>query len=119
MKISRHGASAYHGEQSIEFNAPSFSWSAEYSCFTIKNSRVKDFSGTSRHDYTVRLSLTDMQHLLTTISDAAVSDPMTFEKGLEPSIKPLLRILAVAIGQAPTPNTTAPRTIPVKVTRRS
>lgn len=112
MRISRRGASADFGESSIELNAPAFSWSAENSCFTIKQSRVRDFAKGSHHDYTVRLSLTDMEHFLKAISDAAASDPVTFEKSLEPSIKPLLRILAVATGLAP--NTAAKERITIK-----
>lgn len=98
MKISRIGTSANHGESSIELNSPKFSWNSVDSCITIKQSRVRDFSTTSRHNYTVRLSLTEIQGLLQALSEAAISDPNTFEQGLESSIKPLIRIQAVVAG---------------------
>lgn len=98
MKISRRGASADFGESSIELNAPVYSWNLVNSCITIKKSRVKDFSTDSRHNYSVCLSLADVQGMLQAVSDAAMSDPKTFEKGLESSLKPLLRIQAVVAG---------------------
>jgi hypothetical protein len=98
MKVSRRGASADFGESSIEFKTPGFSWNPANSCITIKQSRVRDFSTDSRHNYTVSLSLAEVQGLLLAISDAAVADPTAFEKGLEPSLKPLLRLQAVVAG---------------------
>lgn len=98
MKISRRGASADFGESSIEFKSPIFAWNSEGTCLTVKQSRVKDFSTDSRHNYTVRLSLIDIQSLLQAVSDAAISDRPTFEKGLEQSIKSLVRLQAVAAG---------------------
>jgi hypothetical protein len=98
MKISRRGASADFGESRIQFSAPAFSWNLENSCITIKQSRVKDFSTGSRHNYTVCLSLMELQDLLQVISDAAISNPVFFEKNLESSLKHLLRVQAVIAG---------------------
>ena len=98
MKISRRGASADFGESGIKFKTPGFSWNPTASCLTIKQSRVKDFSTDSRHNYTISLSLADMQSLLLTLSEAAVSDPVTFENGLGSSLKPLVRLQAVVAG---------------------
>ncbi len=100
MKIARRGASADFGESSIEFKSPTFAWNSEGACLTVKQSRVKDFSTDSRHNYTVRLSLADIQSLLQAISDAAIAEPATFEKGLEQSLKPLVRLKAVVAGVA-------------------
>lgn len=98
MKISRRGASADFGESRIQFNAPAFSWNPENSCVAIKQSRVKDFSTGSRHNYTVCLSLMELQSLLQVVSNAAISNPVFFEKNLEPSLKYLLRLQAVIAG---------------------
>lgn len=98
MKISRRGAAADFGESSIEFKTPGFAWNPTGSCLTIKQSRVKDFSTDSRHNYTVSLSLAEVQSLLLALSDAATSDPTTFEKGLDSSLKPLIRLQAVVAG---------------------
>lgn len=69
MKISRRGASADFGESKIELNSPIFSWDSENSRITIKQFGVKDFSTNSRHNYTVSLSLMEIQSLLQAISD--------------------------------------------------
>lgn len=98
MKISRRGATADHGESSIELREPAFAWSKTDSCITAKQSSVKDFSTKSRHRYIVRLSITEINEVLRTLSDAAVDDPECFEKLLEPSLKAILRIQAVASG---------------------
>jgi hypothetical protein len=98
MKISRRGASADFGESSIEFKAPVIAWNPSKSCIAIKQSKVQDFSTDSRHNYTVCLSLMEIQSLLQVISESAVSDPVTFEKGLEPSLKHILRLQAVVVG---------------------
>lgn len=98
MKVSRHGTARFQSVSTIEFAKPIFSWDHENSCVTIKQSRVRDFSTDSRHNYTACLSLVEVQSLLLAISDAAIADPTTFEKGLEPSLKPLLRLQAVIAG---------------------
>lgn len=98
MKISRRGAAADHGESSIELGEPTFAWNKTDSCLSIRQSRVKDFSTKSRHSYTVRLTLPEINEVLRTLSDAAISDPGNFEKVLEPSLKAILRIQAVVSG---------------------
>jgi len=74
------------------------SWNPAVSGFTVKQSKVKDFSTDSRHNYAIYLSLAEFQSLLLAISDAAISDPTTFEKGLSSSLKPLIRLQAVVAG---------------------
>lgn len=98
MKILRRGATADHGESSIELGVPKFAWNKVDSCLTIKQSRIKDFSTKSQHSYTINLSLPEINEILRTLSDAAIIDPGYFEKGLEPSLKDILRIQAVAVG---------------------
>lgn len=98
MKIFRRGASADFGENSIDLNAPAFSWNREKSCINLKISSVKDFSTNSRHNYTVCLSLSEVRDLLQAISDAANLDPAPFAKGLESSLKQILRIQSVVVG---------------------
>lgn len=98
MKISRRGSAADHGESSIELKKPSFAWRKTDSCITVKQSNIKDFSTKSHHGYTLSLSLPEFVGLLDAISEAAIADPASFEKGLEPSLKALARIQAVAAG---------------------
>ena len=98
MKISRRGSAADHGESSIELDQPIFAWNKAGSCLTVRQSRVKDFSTRSRHSYTVHLTLVEINEVLRTLSDAAISEPASFEKALEPSLKAILRIQAIASG---------------------
>lgn len=98
MKISRRGSSADYGESSIELARPAFAWDQLNNCLTIKQSGVKDFSTKSKHSYTVRLTMTEINEIIHELSDAAVSNPRHFEKALEPSLKSILRIQAVTTG---------------------
>jgi len=98
VKISRRGAAADFGENSVDLTAPAFSWNRKNSCINIKKSSVKDFSTNSRHNYTVCLSLSEVRDLLQTMSDAAILDPAPFAKGLESSLKHILRIQTVVVG---------------------
>jgi hypothetical protein len=98
MKISRRGTSADHGESSIELKAPSFAWRKSDSSITIKQSNVKDFSTKSHHGYTISVGLPELVSLIQSLAEAAHAEPATFEKGLEPSLKALLRIQAVVAG---------------------
>ncbi|MFN7836327.1 MAG: hypothetical protein ACK5NY_11170 [Burkholderiaceae bacterium] len=98
MKISRRGTSADFGESNIELNSPTFTWDSTDSCITVRQSSIRDFLTDSRHNYTLRLSLPEIQSLLQAVADAAISAPHKFEKELEQSIKPLLRIQAAVAG---------------------
>lgn len=98
MKITRRGSAADYGESSVELGEPTFAWSKSDSCLTIKQSRVKDFSTKSRHSYTVRVTVSEINTLIQALSDAAINDPTVFEKALEPSLKALVRIQAVVAG---------------------
>lgn len=101
MQISRHGTWSYHGKSIIELNSPDFSWDSKTSCVIIRQSRIRDFSGSSHHDYTISLSLDDVQRLLLTLSEGASSEPVAFEKALESSLKHLTRLQAIAAGIVP------------------
>jgi hypothetical protein len=98
MKISRRGTAADHGESGIELKTPSFAWRKSDSHITIKQSNVKDFSTKSHHGYTISLGLPELVNLIQCVSDAAFADPAAFEKNLEPSLKALTRLQAVAAG---------------------
>lgn len=98
MKISRRGTAADHGESSIELKAPSFAWRKTDSSITIKQSNVKDFSTKSHHGYTISLSFPELVSLIQSLSEAALAEPASFERGLEHSLKALMRIQAVVAG---------------------
>ena len=98
MKINRRGARADHGLSSIEFRAPVVSWVKSDSTLTIKQSDVKDFSTTARHSYSVKASMAEVNEFLKALATAASEDPSTFEKGLEPSLKALIKLQHIVSG---------------------
>lgn len=98
MRVSRRGTAADHGESSIELKTPSFAWRKADSSLTIKQSKVKDFSTKSHHGYTISLSLPELASLIQALSEAALAEPSSFERGLEPSLKALTQIQAVVAG---------------------
>lgn len=98
MKISRSGTSADHGVSSIELNTPAFTWRKSDSRLAIKQLNVKDFSTGSHHDYTIFLSLPELVSLFQCLSEAIQTEPVVFEKGLESSLKALIRIQAAVAG---------------------
>ena len=101
MKISRYGSTAFHSVSTIELDSPNFSWDSKTMCITVKQSKIKDFSSKSNHDYTISLSLNDVQKLLAALSEGASSEPAIFEKNLESSLKSLTRLQAIIAGIVP------------------
>jgi len=98
MKIERHGSGAFHGVTSAEFNSPKFSWHASSSSFHIKQSRVRDFSTHSRHDYVVSLSVEELVHLIKVAADAAMQDPAAFAPDVAKAVISLAQLQAVGTG---------------------
>lgn len=98
MKILRHGTSAFHSVSKIELNSPKFLWDSKAKCINVKESKIKDFSTNSHHDYTISLSLNDIQKMLVALSEGASSEPAFFEQHLESSLKPLTRLQATIAG---------------------
>jgi signal transduction histidine kinase len=92
MQISRSGSSRFLGTTSIAFQTPQFAWDPTGKVLTFKESRVSDFTSNSYHDYTVSLSLDDVQSLLLALSDAAASNPKTLKSGVRSSMKELRRL---------------------------
>lgn len=98
MKIIRRGATANHGQSSVDLGNSSFRWDSRLSSLLIKANYVRNFSGASRHNYEVQISFEEIKEILTTLSDAAIQFPEIFEAQLQPSIKAILRIQAILTG---------------------
>jgi hypothetical protein len=98
MKISRKGSTADHGLSSVELTTPSFAWTKSDACLTIKQSHIKDFSTKAHHSYTIRITISELNEIFKSLSNAALADPVLFEKHLEPSLKALLQLQSVAAG---------------------
>jgi hypothetical protein len=98
MKISRRGTTADYGVSSVELSLPAFAWVKADSCLTIKQTKVKDFSSKAHHDYTIRLTVSELNEILVLLSNAAFADPVVFEKHFENSLKALAKLQFVAAG---------------------
>ncbi|MDI1350923.1 hypothetical protein [Aquabacterium sp.] len=98
MKINRSGARANHGQSTIQFPSPRFSWVKSDSTLTIRQSDVKDFSTTAHHSYSVKISSTEVTDLIATLAKAATDDAPLMEKLLEPSLKHLVQLQNIAAG---------------------
>jgi len=98
MKIDRHGSGAFHGVSSIEFQAPKFKWNNDNMSAQIIQNRVKDFTGGSRHDYVVSLSLNEISQLIRATADVATLDPAAFSPHMANLLAPLLQLQAVGSG---------------------
>jgi hypothetical protein len=98
MKITRSGARANHGQSTIEFASPRFSWIKSDSTLTIRQSDVKDFSTTAHHSYAAKINAAEINEIIATLARAATDDATLFEKILEPSLKPLLQLQNVVAG---------------------
>lgn len=98
MKISRHGAEAFHGVSTIEFTSPSFAWYEPSDSLQICEPRAKDFSTSAHHSYTAYITLEELNGILCTLAKAALANPTLFEEALAPSLKALLQLQNVASG---------------------
>ena len=98
MRISRHGAEAFHGVSTIEFKSPSFGWYEPSASLQICEARAKDFSTSAHHSYTAHLTLPELNEVLRTLAAAALANPAAFEEALAPSLKALLQLQSVASG---------------------
>jgi len=100
MKISRRGATADHGVSAVEFTKPKFRWNSKIKCISIRESGVGDFSTSSRHDYTVTVSLSELKSMLMVVGEDPVNEsPKEISDALSPCMHALLRIVSVCIGR--------------------
>ena len=98
MKINRSGARSNHGQSTIQFPSPRFSWVKSDTTLTIRQSDVKDFSTTAHHSYSVKLNATEVNDLIAALAKAATEDAPQMEKILEPSLKYFLQLQNIAAG---------------------
>ena len=100
MIISRRGTTADHGVSGIEFKSPKFKWDEKRKCISVSERGVGDFSTSSRHDYTVNVSLDELKSMLMVVGEIPVNDsPKEVSEALSPCMRSLLRIISVCIGK--------------------
>jgi hypothetical protein len=104
MKICRRGSKKDHGAKCIQLDVPEAELNVTYGHVAFSKSNVEDFIGDARHDYTVYFSLEELVNTIKLVADAAVKDPKSFEKHLEPALKSLTRLQAVAAGTIGAPS---------------
>lgn len=98
MKIKRGGATANHGLSTIEPKAETLFWGSANNVMVIKSSSCRDFTTSANHRYTLELTLDELGQCLKELSRAAINSPHPLELLLEPYLKNLAQLLAVASG---------------------
>lgn len=98
MKISRSGATAYHGKREVNLDEPSIEYSKFDSSLMIRHSKAKDFNTEAHHSYTITIKSNELNKMLVVLAKAATTSPEIFEAQLAPSLKALAQLHAVASG---------------------
>lgn len=98
MEVIRCGSKYNYGERKVSLNNLRFSYDESLASVIIKSSGVKNFTGESRHDYTVILSSDELVEVVSVLAALAVIDPRKFEDILSPALKPLIKLGLVASG---------------------
>lgn len=96
LKISRTGSARRCGTTSIQITPGYFH--CNQSGINFGDLYVDDFNGQSRHDYTIAIPHEVFLAFIKSVSEAALKNPNAFEKILEPSLKNLSQLQAVASG---------------------
>lgn len=99
MKISRHGASAFHGTSRIYLKKTSTTWNEKEKTIEIKSTGVKDFNTDSKHNYTISIPLEEIAKIFNTLgNDGVFKSAAELEGALEGELKALHRVFATASG---------------------
>ena len=99
MKISRSGASAYHGNSNIDFKEISVSWNAKDCVIELKSNGVRDFNTKSKHDYKISIPLVDIAEIIRLLGNEGVAHSAAeIEAAFEGKLKALNRIVAASSG---------------------
>jgi len=100
MKIKRIGSSSNRGYSSVELDKPTIRWDKIEKTIDVYQGSRKNFSGTSRHDYTVKISLSELSDLIAVIGGDSlvdISDEVALH--LSPKLRELIRIQKACIGE--------------------
>ena len=98
MKIARSGSKRYSGKASIEISKPSVRWSKDAAEIIISKDGVRDFSGSSRHDYEVTMSLDELAAVLDVAANPTPEGAASVGSKLENSLRALLRLVSFSVG---------------------
>lgn len=99
MVIGRRGSEKDHGQSTVKLENPRFSWDSKNGCIAITKTGVRDFTGQSKHDYHISVSLAELAEMLDTVSDdPAVDSPGAVASAFAKSLRSLMRLTTVSIG---------------------
>jgi hypothetical protein len=99
MIIRRRGAEKDHGESSVKIDDPHIVWDPAGNCIEFRESKVADFTGPSKHDYRISVTLEELREMLDVVSEHPATDSPSLVAGaLAHSLRSLVRIASVCVG---------------------
>jgi hypothetical protein len=91
MTMNRHGSEKNHGSSMVKLGSPRFKWDSANGLIAVKQAAVSDFSGQSRHNYHITLSLEELAEILEQVSEnAAVDSPGAVSGAFSKTLKALV-----------------------------
>lgn len=100
MKILRRGSTADHGQKSIDLKSPDVKWDARNESIVFRKRSVVNFSGASKHDYEVSLSLKEIGLILSVVGEKPVEEsPKAISSTLSIYLRQLLRLVSTCVGR--------------------
>ena len=98
MQLKRWGSNRNSGVTLVFDKKPAVAWSASKSQLNLSVRRVSQ-GDQGQYDFSIGLTLEDVQQILEALSKECSLPPLA--KGLEPSIRDLVRLQAAAAGMLP------------------
>lgn len=100
MKIIRRGSRADFGESSIVLNDLRISWRAEEELVEMRQHSVQDFTSVSKHDYVLKLSLSEVAEIIKIVGDKVVNENTDLVADrFSKYLRELIRIQKACIGK--------------------
>ena len=100
MEISRIGSSRIRGRYDINIKLSTIEWNSEEEVIEINDKCVEDFSTDSHHDYTIKISLSEMSKIIQKLGDeVADNNPDIIAKELSTCLREIIRLEKACIGE--------------------
>ena len=94
MRIVRRGASADHGLKAVELKKLKYKWNPTSETFDVSSGvPATDFSTSGRHNYTLRLTLSELAQLVIGLgADCKAIDAQEFADTFASAVPSLIRL---------------------------
>ncbi|MCK4981545.1 MAG: hypothetical protein KAS17_01410 [Victivallaceae bacterium] len=100
IEISRFGSNRIQGQSKINIELSGIEWNYEENVIEIKDSLVSDLSTDSHHNYTIKISLSEISKIIQKLGDeVADNNPNIFAKELSTCLREIIRLEKVCIGE--------------------